>query len=276
MTWRDAEPAATTPPQPPSGNHWIRRYHTAAPNAPLLLCFPHAGGAASFFRPLSAALTPSIQVLSLQYPGRQDRRTEPPLDSIDALATQAREALPPGITERPWVLLGHSMGALVAFELARRARSTPTGLIVSGRRAPPTHREEYAHLLDDDGLAAEAARHEGPAAHLLADPEIRSAVLPCLRADYTAAETYHYRPGPALPCPMSALTGDRDPLCTVEEATCWKKCTDGSFRLRVFSGAHFFLDFQNADVVTAIREELGAMRAASTDTAPSQSPAVDN
>ena len=97
---------------------WIRGFHPGADGAPRLVCFPHAGGSATFYFPLSRALAPSMEVLAVQYPGRQDRRAEPCIDSIDGLADEIVDALRP-LTDRPMALFGHSMGAVLAYETAR-------------------------------------------------------------------------------------------------------------------------------------------------------------
>src|SRR3954471_2553827 len=179
---------------------WIRRFHTSPAQSPLLVCFPHAGGSASYFTPLSTVLRSTVQVLAVQYPGRQDRLHHPCLSTIDELADGAFAALGP-LVRRPIALFGHSMGAMLAFEVARRMRerldTEPGTLFVSGRRAPSRHRaEDGIHLRDDQGLVAELQSLSGTDPRLLDDPDVLRMVLPSMRADYTAVETYSYQPGP--------------------------------------------------------------------------------
>nr|ANR02545.1 LodD [Streptomyces sp.] len=238
---------------------WIRQYRTALPGSPRLVCFPHAGGSASFYFPVAAGLSPDIDVLAVQYPGRQDRRDERPLDDIRRLADRVTEALGPWRDE-PLHLFGHSMGAVIAYEVALRlAESTgsgPAALYVSGRRAPTTQRVETVHLRDDAGIVRELKSLAGTEAALLADDDVLAMILPALRADYRAIETYEHRPAAPLPCPVTVLVGDSDPKVTLAEAEAWRQHTDGDFDLRVFEGGHFYLTTHQTDVLKLLRERL--------------------
>ncbi|WP_309032573.1 thioesterase II family protein, partial [Streptomyces alfalfae] len=150
---------------------WLRRFHPA-PDAPVrLVCFPHAGGSATFYFPVSAALQSDSDVTALQYPGRQDRRSEPNVDDIGVLADRIAPVVAP-LFDRPVVFFGHSMGAIIAFEVARRLQErghTPAMLFASGRRAPSTRREENVHQRDDDGIVAEMKAMSGTDAQVLGD-----------------------------------------------------------------------------------------------------------
>ncbi|MDQ2957116.1 MAG: alpha/beta fold hydrolase [Actinomycetota bacterium] len=226
-----------------------------------LVCFPHAGGSASFFHPMASRLPAAIQPLAVQYPGRQNRRLERPLDNIDELADQAFAALR-SLADRPLAFFGHSMGAILAFEVARRleqdSATTLVRLFASGRRAPSAVREETVHLRDDAGLIGEIEKLSGTDSRLLDDPDVLAMVLPALRADYRAIETYHYRPGPPLSCPISALTGDVDPRVTIDEVQAWSEHTNAEFELTTFPGGHFFLSGQQDAVVATIADSLSA------------------
>ncbi|MFF8772954.1 thioesterase II family protein [Kitasatospora sp. NPDC015120] len=246
---------------PADDDRWIRRFHPRPDAAVRLVCLPHAGGSASYFLPVSRAMPPSVDVLCVQYPGRQDRRAEPLVDNVPDLADQVFAALLPW-TDRPLALFGHSLGATLAFEVARRLERqkglVAAGLFASGRRAPSTHRTETVHLRDDDGLIAEIRGLSGTDDRLLGDEEILRMILPATRADYRAAETYAYEPGEALRCPLSALVGDDDPKVTVDEAAAWADHTEGPFDLRVFPGGHFYLADHQAAVIEALTERLTA------------------
>jgi surfactin synthase thioesterase subunit len=172
-------------------NLWIRRYHPGPPGAARLVCFPHAGGSATFFFPVSQTLSPVAEVLTVQYPGRQDRRTEKGIESIDALAEHVARALAPW-TDRPLVFLGHSMGAVVAFEVARRLEwqgIVLRHLFASGRRAPSRYRPEFVHLRDDDGIVAELIELSGTDASVLGDEEIRASGSAALSRRWPATTT---------------------------------------------------------------------------------------
>ena len=235
---------------------WLRRFHPAAPGAPTLVCFAHAGGSASWFFPVSAQLSPELDVVAVQYPGRQDRRTEPQLDSIAAIADAALPALLP-LADGPLALFGHSMGAVVAYEVALRLERAgappPAALLVSGRRAPSRVRVTTVHERDDDGVVAELRALSGTESDLLSDPETRQMILPAVRADYRAIETYRCAPGGTVRCPVVALVGDADPQVTPDEARDWARHSTGPFDLRVFPGGHFYLLEHAAAVLAAIR-----------------------
>ncbi|ASO20364.1 surfactin synthase thioesterase subunit [Actinoalloteichus hoggarensis] len=234
-----------------TNDRWVRRFHPAPTATARLLCLPHAGGSASYFFPVSRRLSPGVEALAVQYPGRQDRLAEKPLESVEELADRLVDVVLP-FRDKPLGLFGHSLGALLAFELALRLEDRgvrPVGLFASGRRAPITTREdEYTHLGDDAALIAAVTRLGGTSPGLFDDEEMAAMVLPSIRADYRAAETYRYRPGPRLATPVHAFVGDADPKATVEEVRRWAEHTDGGFDLTIHPGGHFYLN-AHADAV---------------------------
>ncbi|MFE9107941.1 thioesterase II family protein [Actinomadura geliboluensis] len=240
---------------------WFRRLSPGVAPDISLYCFPHAGGSASFFRPLAERFPPWASVIGVQYPGRQDRRTEPPPESITESADRIFTLLA-GRPGPPPVLYGHSMGAVIAYEVARRmegAGAGPAALVVSGRRAPSISRPERVHLDGDDGTIAEIAALAGTAPHLLADEEFRQMILPAVRADYRAIEQYREAPGPGLTCPINALMGESDPRVTLDEARAWREHTDGPFSIRSFPGGHFFVADRVAEVVKVMADDLAPL-----------------
>jgi surfactin synthase thioesterase subunit len=239
---------------------WIRRFGEPRPGAPALVCFPHAGGSASFYFPLARRLGPAISVLGVQYPGRQDRRTERPAETIGELADGAVTELL-ARRERPVALFGHSMGALVAYEAVRRLEARgdvpgPAVLIVSGRRAPSRPGAETLHLKDDDGVLRELTALSGTDARVLGDEEMLRLILPAIRADYRALAAYAPENGARVAAPITALVGDADPVTTVEDAGAWADFTTSGFDLRVHPGGHFFLAERQATVAAEIRTAM--------------------
>jgi surfactin synthase thioesterase subunit len=243
---------------------WLRRFHPAPGARASLVCLPHAGGAASYFFPVSRMLAPDVEVLATQYPGRQDRLAEPFIQTIDELAdavTAAVANVVRGAPDRPLALFGHSMGAIVAFEVALRLEQTgvvPAALFVSGRRAPSIHRDEQVHLSDDADLLADVTSLGGTDTKVMDDDELVRMALPTIRNDYTATETYRYRPGPRLSCPIHAMVGDTDPKATVDEVRAWANHTEAVFTLDVFPGGHFYLNQHTTAVLNKITGQFTA------------------
>ncbi|MEU8346263.1 Surfactin synthase thioesterase subunit [Actinomadura meyerae] len=234
-----------------AADRWLRRFHPAPDARVRLVCFPHAGGSASAFHWLSERLAPQVEVLAVQYPGRQDRRHEPLVDDVLALARSAYETVA-GLGGEPPALFGHSMGATLAYEVARllehEAGVRPRALFVSGRRAPSRIRPERVRFGDDEALVAELNRLSGTDLRVLGDEEMRRLVLPVVRADYTAIERYRRPPGPDPTCPLWVLAGDADPLTTLDEAGDWERHTTAGATLRVFPGGHFFIDRHQREI----------------------------
>lgn len=237
---------------------WIRRYHPA-PDAPVrLVCLPHAGGSAPFFVGVAKALAPAVDVLAVQYPGRLERRNEPLVESITDLAEQVLDELLPW-TDRPLALFGHSLGSVLGFEVARLLTDkglAPVALFASGRRAPSIQRPEFNHRLDDQGLLREMAALGGTDPRILEDEELMRLAMPVIRADYQAVETYRYRPGPPLGCPVTVLTGREDPKVSAEDAAAWRAHTTAAFDVITLPGGHFYLVDQHRTVTGVIADRL--------------------
>jgi surfactin synthase thioesterase subunit len=256
---------------------WIQQYHQASEGAPLLVCFPHAGGAAPYFQPLSAALEPSVQVLALQYPGRQNRFLEPPLLSIDAICDSICAELADRFG-RSMSFFGHSMGATVAFEVARRLEATSgrvlSGLFLSGRTAPPEYVDSRVRLRDDAGLIEEIRQLDGTDPELLEAAGFLETILPTVRADYTAIELYRFVEGPALRCPVRVYRGESDPRVGADGVAGWADRTMAGCAFRTFPGGHFYLSQRWPAVARAIVKDLAGFagrrisRSRSTETAP--------
>ncbi|MFF3227241.1 thioesterase II family protein [Nocardia suismassiliense] len=231
---------------------WLRRIALPRPDAGIeLICFPHAGGSAPYFAQLARCIDPMIEPLAVQYPGRQDRRDEEMPASIEQLAVGVGAELPAAVGNREFALYGHSMGAVVAFEVCRRLAGTglvPRVLFVSGRRSPLSTRTENIHRYSEDDLARELRRAADNPPTWLRDPELRSLLLPVVRADFRAVESYVYQEGPPIECPIVAMIGNNDPYVDTEEAKAWSACTSREFELHTFPGKHFFLE-SNASVV---------------------------
>jgi surfactin synthase thioesterase subunit len=249
---------------------WLRRFTKAAGDGPRLVCFPHAGGSATAYLPLARALPADFDVVSVQYPGRQDRYREAPFTALAPLVEAVAEELARELAAdsgRPYALFGHSMGALIAFEtarlLARGELPGPQRLFLSGRGAPGLRTSAHYDLYDDADVLADVRRLGGTDQGMLDDPEVLEMVLPALRADYRALGTYRWRGGEPLAAPITALTGDRDPMVTVQDVRTWREHTSGDFAVKVFPGGHFYLFDHIGQVAAAVTEGLLAGTVAS-------------
>lgn len=240
--------------------HWLP-YTTANSRVHLrLFCFPYAGGSASIFRAWSSEFPSSIQICPVELPGRGTRIREAPFTSVELLAAAAAEGLGEFL-DRPFTLFGHSLGALVAFEVARRLHYDfhlqPAHLFVSARRGPrlpgpamPIHALPERRLLEMLGLL------NGTPKELLENHDFMRLILPVLRADFALDETYTYMARPPLTCPISVFGGLQDISVNSEQLSAWRKETEDRFVLRMLPGDHFILNSARALILEALAHEL--------------------
>ncbi|MEU6679765.1 alpha/beta fold hydrolase [Streptomyces sp. NPDC046925] len=248
---------------------WFRRFTKTAGRGTRLVCFPHAGGSATAYVDLARTLPADFDVVSVQYPGRQDRYGDAPFTAIAPLVEAVADELAHDLAAdpgRPYALFGHSMGALVAFETARlldrRGLPSPQRLFLSGRGAPDPLNRARGLPEEDADVLAEVRKLGGTDQSMLDDPDILEIVLPALRADYRALATYRWGGGEPLATPLTVLVGDSDPMVTVSEAGTWREQTSGEFALKVFAGGHFYIGDHVGEVAAAITEGLLAGAAA--------------
>lgn len=236
---------------------WFRLYRPRPAASMRLVCLAHAGGSAGFFRGWTALLPDSMELVAVQYPGREDRLDEPAMDDMRTLVGALALAMP-ALLDRPYLLFGHSMGAAVAHELclalhARRQR-LPDHLVVSAREGPARHHGGALHQAGDDALRDELRRLGGTPAALLDCDEFCSLLLPRMRSDYRLIETY--RPAlaamPRLPLAISAFVGTDDHELGTGDAEAWAQQTSRAFHLRRFAGDHFYLVPRLQQVVHAV------------------------
>lgn len=229
-----------------------------------LFCFPYAGGGAAVYRSWSTLLPAEIQLAPVTLRGRGSRFTEAPLERLDEVTESLAEELAPYL-DMPFAFFGHSMGALIAYELTRLLRGRggplPEHLLVSGRRAPqvPSDRPDL-HTLPEPDLKEELRRLDGTPEEIIASPELMELFLPILRADFSVCETYRYREEAPLDCPVSAFGGLEDRDVAREHVEAWRTQARGPFRVRMFPGGHFFLNGGARDaLVRAVTADLAAM-----------------
>lgn len=238
---------------------WILRHPLRAPRL-RLVCFSYAGGNGAVYLPWQAGLGGDIEVCAIQLPGRGARIGEVPFSSMESLlralvpVTGAQDGV-------PFAFFGHSLGAMVAFELARRLQSLglpqPSHLIVSGCAAP-RHRKppRQLHLLPADELIEALREYNGTPHEILAHRELMDLLLPTIRADFALVETYRYPPGPLLALPLTVLAGRSDEAACPALGAQWQQETQGPCRIEWFDGDHFFINGARSEVLAAIRAAL--------------------
>lgn len=225
-----------------------------------LFCFPYAGGGPPIFRGWTDGLPAQTEACALLLPGRGKRLREPIwYDGIEALADKVAAEMTV-LLDRPFALFGHSFGALLAFETARRIEKQgrqPAALIVSGHIAPQLpDRNVPVHDLPRDALIHALCKLNGMPEELLASRDVLDLLLPAVRADLEAVETYAHRPGEPLDVPLLALWGSGDPRAGRHEVEAWREQSRAEFQFETIEGDHFFVDHQRPHVLRAISSFL--------------------
>ena len=224
-----------------------------------VFCIPYAGGNAQAFHKWGTQF-PRDEIFSLQLPGRAFRIREPCIRDCSELVFQILEEMAPYL-DIPFVLYGHSMGGLLAFELARGLRRmggpTPSGLFVSGRRAPQTTGDNLVPFdsPDDDFWNAVGTLYGTPKA-LLESADLKKMLLPTFRADFELLSKWSYKAEEPLSIPIWAIGGTHDPGIPPEAIVAWKEQTTSRFEYRMIEGGHMFLQQKEAELLDYIRQAL--------------------
>ncbi|MBO8192492.1 thioesterase [Streptomyces oryzae] len=246
---------------------------TAARARLRLLCFPCSGQGASAYRAWQRVLAPDIDVVPVQLPGREGRAAEPPYSSMDSLMEELLPELREQVRDTDgYALFGHSLGALVAFEAARRLEATgpaPRNVLVAAQRPPhlPLGREPL-HVLPRADLLDTLSTYGQMPVELFDDPAAVEQTAKLLRADLSVLETYRPAPGPGggpdepparplLSCPVTALPGLADITFPPGSMRAWGELTSGPFTFRPVPGGHFFVGERTEELAGLIRAALG-------------------
>jgi len=227
-----------------------------------LFCLPFAGGGASTYRLWPSHLPPAVEVCPVQLPGREERYREPAFTSVIGLSRAVARELAPYL-DRPFALFGHSMGALLAFEIARALRhsgaAAPAALLLAAYPEPAASSARVPiHHLPDADFIAEMRRLQGTPEAVLHNDELMAFMLPILRADFRACDTYRYTPGPPLDCPIVAYGGRDDREVGPADLDAWRVHTTASFDRRLLDGNHFFVQSQRDALLADVGGRLAA------------------
>jgi medium-chain acyl-[acyl-carrier-protein] hydrolase len=247
-----------------SATCWLSRFNEEPNGRLALFCFPYAGGTAANFRPWYDALRGSIQLAGVQLPGRRERLSEPPFRHLPDLIQAVGPALLP-FFNTPFAFFGHSMGALIAFELAYWLRRTenpmPIHLFVSGRRAPHLpNSEARIYDLPEPEFIEQLRQLNGTPEEVLNHPELMQLMIPLLRADFSVCETYQYQRDAPLNCPITVFSGLEDPGVPRDRLEAWRVHTTSTFSFHLFPGGHFFIHTAQRDILRLITENLARTR----------------
>lgn len=240
---------------------WAVSYRKAQSEpAVRLFCLPYAGGSASVFRGWPDRLPPSVGVWAVQLPGRETRLKEPVFTRLGPLVQELAQAILPSL-DRPCALFGHSVGALIAFELARHLRTQygirPVHLWAAACPAPQLpDADAPIHALPEPDFRERLRRFNGTPAAVLEHEELMGMMGPILRADFALRETYVYVPEAPLDCPITAFGGEQDHEVDETALRAWQVQTSRSFRLQMLSGNHFFLQSSQAELLQRVSADL--------------------
>jgi medium-chain acyl-[acyl-carrier-protein] hydrolase len=225
-----------------------------------LFCFPYAGGSAVIFRNWKNLFSSEIELCPVEIPGRGTRLLETPYTAIDPLI----DALADGIShllDKPFAFFGHSMGAVICYELSRKLhrekKRQPVSLIVSARPAPQiVDPEPQSYDLPEPDFIAHLQGLNGTSSEVLAHPKLLTLLLPTLRSDFQLVETYRYLPGPPLPCPITVIGGTNDKEISPDHLARWRELSSGAFQQYMLPGDHFFIHQAESQLISIIAKQL--------------------
>jgi len=225
-----------------------------------MFCFPYAGGTALVFKKWGDFLPPTVQVIPVELPGRGARLQEPPFVSLPALIKELEVAIRP-LLDKPFVFFGHSMGAVIAFELARSLRRKygrePEALFVAGRQAPQVpNSEPITYNLPHGEFMEELIKLDGTPREVIEHAELMELMIPLLRADFQLVQTYEYLAEAPLQCPIIVYGGLEDFGTPPEKLLPWKEVTSSRSILHMLPRDHFFIRSSQTQLLGLLSREL--------------------
>lgn len=220
-----------------------------------MFCFPYAGAGGSIFKNWSFSTHKNVGVYPIQYPGRENRLFEPPINNMDVLISEICKQIK-NYLDRPYILFGHSLGAKVAFHVAVEMQKSyccaPGYLVVAGAQAPHIPETNPIYNLNDDYIINELRRLGGTPDKILDNKDIMKIFLPTIRADYTLSDNFIYEEKYILECPILAIAGKDDSEASENEVYEWKNYTKTSYTYKAISGGHFFISTHESELLELI------------------------
>jgi surfactin synthase thioesterase subunit len=226
-----------------------------------LFCLPYAGGSATIYEKWKRYLHPSIELIGVDYSGRGRRFSEPLFDDFKKIVDDIFFILKDEITNSPYSIFGHSMGALVAYELAYKIQKEdlpmPIHIFLSGKGAPQfSHRDKMIHNLDNHKFKEELLKLDGTPKEVLENDALMEIFLPILKSDFKAIEEYTYFEKAApIDCNFTILYG-KDEKMPINKISEWQVHTKNKCNFFSFSGGHFFLHDHSEDIVSLINNTI--------------------
>lgn len=243
-------------------NRWLVCPQPNSSATARLFLFPYAGGAPSSFNKWIADFPKEFEISIAHYPGRGSRFNEPPIKELFVLVEEIAKAIQPEL-DKPFFFFGHSFGAVLAFEVARRIRPQPQILFVSAYGAPHVpNPNRPIHALSDSEFIRYLQELNGLPVEAMNNAELMELLLPALRADFEAVENYQYTSNEhRLECPIVAFGGLEDSHVNRARLDAWEHQTNSNFKTKFFQGDHFFINTERRPVVESIITEIRSSHA---------------
>lgn len=246
-------------------NAWIDRCFSKRNPSLRMFCFPYAGGSSQAFYSWGDKIPDAVELCPIQLPGRGSRFQEEPHRKIAPLITALSEAILPEM-DRPCAFFGHSMGSIIAYELAQHLRQTagicPSHLFVSGRGAPHVPpRRKPIYNLDEAEFIKELREFDGTPEEIFSDKDLLDLLIPQLRADFELVDTHRFDEHPLLECPVTAIGGLSEVSVSRDDIEAWRKHTAGDFSAHMLPGNHFFIkQSENLLLQVVFRRLYGSLK----------------
>ena len=240
-------------------NLWIKPFKPVPAARCRLICFPYAGGGALIFRLWHEYLPSYVEVCPVKLPGRDNRIREPLFDDISLLVRTMEKGLTPFL-DKPFAFFGHSLGAIIAFELMKRLRKQnmplPFHLFVSGRRAPQIKPGPSIHHLPEEQFIEKIRNYGGTPEVVFQEQQLMDIFLPILRADFSLNDSHTYRPEKLFNCPITAFYSPNDKIAEKAYVEEWEKQTTSKFDLHMIEGGHFFINEHKERILKIISTDI--------------------